>query len=342
MPTREPNAADADADTDTNTKPNADTDTPADTAPPAIDLDHLGIHDSVSTVFPPTELATELADLSTAVDVIGDDQISDCDAVVTLDHREAFLDLDWVHSIQAGVDRFPFDEFRANDVVLTNSTGIHGRSIGETVAGYLLSFARRLHAHVAAQQDRRWDQPEWDEAFTLAGKTACVLGTGTLGSGVADVLGALDMRVTGVRRSADPVPGFEEVYATDDRRDAIADAEFVIVTLPLTDDTHHLVDADVFDAMREDAYLVNVGRGPVVDEVALIDALESNSIAGAALDVFETEPLPENSPLWGMDEVIVTPHCGAFTVDYFRDVAELVFENVERLADDEPFVNRIV
>ena len=308
------------------------------------DLERIGVHESVETVFPPSELADSLADLPVEVTVIGDDEdeIAACDAVVTFEHRDAFLEVDWVHSIQAGVDRFPFEEFEANDVVLTNSTGIHDRWVGETVAGYLLAFARRLHDAVANQQDRRWEQPAWDEGFTLPGTTACVLGTGTLGSGVAEVLGPLGVRVTGVRRSAERVPGFEEIYATENLLEAVADADFVIVTLPLTDETHHLVDADVFEAMDEDAYFVNVGRGSVVDESALIDALEADAIRGAALDVFETEPLPEDSPLWGMDEVIVTPHCAAFTEDYFRAIGDLVRENAGRLEDGDAFHNRVV
>ncbi|AEH38025.1 D-2-hydroxyacid dehydrogenase [Halopiger xanaduensis] len=308
------------------------------------ELERIGVHESVETVFPPSELAAYLDDLPAEVTVVGDDaaEITACDAVVTFEHRDAYLEVDWVHSIQAGVDRFPFDEFEASGVVLTNSTGIHDRWVGETVAGYLLSFARRIHTAVANQQDRRWDQPDWNDGFTLPGTTACVLGTGTLGSGVAEVLGALGVRVTGVRRSAEPVPGFDEVYATEDLLEGVSDADFVIVTLPLTEQTRHLVDAEVFEAMREDAYFVNVGRGPVVDESALIDALESDSIAGAALDVFETEPLPEESPLWDMDEVIVTPHCAAFTEDYFRAVGDIVRENVERLESGEPFHNRVV
>ncbi|MXV61400.1 D-2-hydroxyacid dehydrogenase [Natronorubrum sp. JWXQ-INN-674] len=307
-----------------------------------LELERLGVHDSVEAVFPPAELAAFLADLPAPVDVIGDGEIATCDAAVTLEHREAFLELDWVHSIQAGVDRFPFDAFEANDVILTNSTGIHDRSVGETVAGYLLSFSRRLHDHVANQQERRWSRPEWDEAFTLPGKTACVVGTGTLGRGVAEVVGSLGVEMTGLRRSSESVPGFEAIYANDDLHAAIAEADFVIVTVPLTDDTRHLFDADAFDTMREDAYFVNVARGPVVDEPALIDALESDAIAGAALDVFEAEPLPENSPLWELDEVIVSPHCAAYTRDYFRDVGEIVRKNVSRLDSDAEFHNRVV
>ncbi|WP_255170698.1 D-2-hydroxyacid dehydrogenase [Natrononativus amylolyticus] len=305
-------------------------------------IQRLGVHDSVSAVFPPAELAASLADLPVDVDVISDDEIDACDAVVTLAHREAFADLAWVHSIQAGVDRFPFETFDERGVILTNSTGIHDRTIGETVAGFLLAFSRRLHRHVANQQDRRWERPAWDEAFTLPGSTACVAGTGTLGQGVADVVGSLGVRMTGVRRSAEPVPGFEDVYASTDLETAVADAEFVVSTLPLTDETHHLFDAAAFDAMRDDAYFVNVGRGSVVDEDALTRALEAGRLAGAALDVFETEPLPEESPLWGMDEVIVTPHCAAYTRDYYRDVGEIVRENVGRLEDGEDLYNRVV
>ncbi|APX97278.1 D-2-hydroxyacid dehydrogenase [Natronorubrum daqingense] len=306
------------------------------------DLERLGVHDSVASVFPPAELTDFLADLSVPVDVIGDDEIPDCDAVITIEHRDAFLECDWIHSIQAGVDRFPFDEFEEHDVILTNSTGIHDRTVGETVAGYLLSFSRRLHGYAANQQDRRWVRPEWDEAFTLPGTTACVVGTGTLGRGVAETLGSLGVQVTGVRRSEESVPGFDEIHPNEDLHTAIADAEFVIVTVPLTDETHHLFDADAFETMREDAYFVNVARGSVVNQPALIDALESGAIRGAALDVFEEEPLPEESPLWEMDEVIVTPHSAALTRDYFRDVGELVETNVGRLEADEAFTNRVV
>ncbi|MFC6719442.1 D-2-hydroxyacid dehydrogenase [Natrialbaceae archaeon GCM10025810] len=305
-------------------------------------LDALGVHESVDQVFPPEELERYLADLPLEVTIVDDDGLEAVDAVVTLAYDDAMLGLEWIHSIQAGVDRFPFDDLEANDAVLTNSTGIHGRSVGETVAGYLLAFSRRLHRHVANQRERRWERPEWDDAFTLPGKTACIVGTGTLGRGVAEILGALGVRVIGVRRSGDPLPEFEEMYASDELREAITGPDFVISTLPLTDETSHTFDAEAFDAMREDAYFVNVGRGPLVDEPALVEALEAGAIEGAALDVFETEPLPEDSPLWGMDEVIVSPHCAAFTVDYFRDVGDIVRENVDRLERGDALRNRVV
>ncbi|WP_312909913.1 D-2-hydroxyacid dehydrogenase [Natronosalvus caseinilyticus] len=313
-------------------------------AAPEIDLEHLGVHESVSTVFPPEELIETLEDLPVTVSLVADENRDDvdCDAVVTFEHRKWFTDLEWVHSIQAGVDRFPMDDFERVGVVLTNSTGIHDRTVGETVAGYLLAFSRRLHRHVANQQRREWTQPDWNEAFTLPGTTACVVGTGTLGRGVAEVAGSLDVSMRGVRRTPEDVPGFDEIYTTDALLEAVSGVDFVVSTLPLTDETRGLLDAAVFEAMDEDAYVVNVGRGPVVDESALVDALEANKVAGAALDVFETEPLPSDSPLWAMDEVIVTPHSAAFTVDYYRDIAGLVRENVRRLEAGETFTNRVV
>ncbi|SDK62251.1 D-2-hydroxyacid dehydrogenase [Natronorubrum texcoconense] len=305
-------------------------------------LERLGVQESVEAIFPPSELAAFLSDLPIDVSVVDEAGIADCDAVVTRNHFDALFEVDWIHSTQAGVDRFPLEALAEDGVALTNSTGIHGRTVGETVAGYLLAFARRLHDQIASATERRWERPAWDEAFTLPGTTACVVGTGTLGRGVADVLGSLGVETVGVRRSDDPLPEFDEMYAIEALHEPIATADFVIVTVPLTEATRGLFAATEFDAMRSDAYFVNVARGAVVDERALIDALEAGDIAGAALDVFETEPLPETSPLWELDDVIVTPHAAAYTRDYFRDVGGIVRENVERIGRGDDLTNRVV
>ena len=309
-------------------------------------VDRLGIHESVEAVFPPKKLRDALADLDLEVSIVGSDpdKLADVDAVVTFDYVEAFLaaDLAWVHSIQAGVDRFPFDDFEDAGVALTNSTGIHDTSVGEFAVGLMLTFARRLHTYVRNQRDHDWALPAWDEPFTLEGETLCVVGLGTLGRGIAERADALGVTVTGVRRSGDPVPGVEEVYTPDDLQEAVGEAKFVALAVPLTDETRGLMGAPEFDAMREDAYFLNVARGDCADESALTDALRNDEIAGAGLDVFEEEPLPEDSPLWEMDEVVVTPHRAAATRDYYRDIATLVRENVGRAGDGEEFVNRVV
>lgn len=306
-------------------------------------LDTLGIDASVGTVFPPATLLDELDDLPVETAVIdASDGTADCEGVVTLAHHRSLLDTEWVHSIQAGVDRFPHDRFREEKVALTNSTGIHGDAIGETVAGYVLAFARRLHAHVRNQARTEWSQPEWDEAWTVAGETACVVGLGGLGRGIVDRLSGLGLDVVGVRRTPLPEPGVDAVYTPDDIETAVSDARFVILAVPLTERTRNLVDETLLDAMREDAYLVNVARGGVVDQDALVQGLQNGRFAGAALDVFETEPLPESSPLWGMDEVIISPHSGAFTRQYHEHVAALVRENVSRIRTRDGLVNRVL
>ncbi|WP_227375370.1 D-2-hydroxyacid dehydrogenase [Haladaptatus halobius] len=309
-------------------------------------ISHIGVHESVGAVFPPEQLRDALSSIDSRAVVVGDDvdELAGCDAVVTFAYREEFLDagIRWVHSIQAGYDRFPLDEFESEGVVLTNSTGIHGTSVGETALGMMLSLARRLHAYARQQTEREWSRPEWDEAFTLQDEPLCVVGLGTLGQGIAKRADAVGMHVTGVRRSAESVPHVSEVFATDDLREAIADARFVALATPLTDETRGLMGDAEFDAMREDAFFVNVARGKCADESALVAALQEGEIAGAALDVFEEEPLPDDSPLWGMDEVLVTPHAAAAEIDYYRHIAELVRGNVRHIDAGEELVNRVV
>lgn len=307
-----------------------------------MDLKRLTIHDSVGIAFPPDLLLDELVDLDVPVELVGDDaDFGPGDAVATFGARPGFLDADWVHCVRAGYDEFDVEAYEDADVALTNSTGIHGETIGETVVGYLLAFARRLHVYRDAQADREWRDVPYEASFTLEGERLCVVGLGTLGRGIASRASALGMDVVGVRRSGDPVPGVREVYSAEDFHTAIGDARFVAMATPLTPETEGSMGAAEFDAMRDDAYLVNVSRGPVVDESALVEALDSGTISGAALDVFETEPLPDDSPLWGFEEVLVTPHSGAMTRRYHRDVAALLRENVERIRADEPLHNRV-
>ncbi|WP_251329086.1 D-2-hydroxyacid dehydrogenase [Haloplanus pelagicus] len=306
----------------------------------------LGVHESVEEVFPTTVFRDALADADPSIRVVGSggDDLAACDALVTFAYEERFLDagLDWIHSIQAGVDRFPFDALAERGISLTNSTGIHGDVVGETAVGMMLAFARRLHVHRSNQERGDWRTPAWDEAFPLRRESACVVGLGTLGRGIATRASALGVDVTGVKRTPTPVDGVEEVVPPEDLHTAIADARFVALAVPLTDDTEGMIAAPELDAMREDAYLLNVARGPVVDQAALVDALDAGTVAGAGLDVFETEPLPADSSLWDREEVIVTPHAAGINDEYYERVATIVRENLRRLAADESPTNRVV
>lgn len=316
----------------------------------------VGIHRSVEELFPRTVLGEALGpsdgddaprseDAGTVVRMVDSaSDLAECDALVTFAYDESFLTsgLSWIHSVQAGVDRFPFEELEERGIRLTNSTGIHGDSVGETVVGYMLQFARQLHRHRDREHRREWRYPEWDETFTVDGASLCVVGLGTLGRGIASRADALGVDVVGVRRTPTPVDHVETVYTPGEILDAVADARFVAVATPLTEETRGLVGAEVLSAMREDAYLLNVSRGGVVDEDALLDALRNERLAGAALDVFETEPLPDGSPFWEMPNVIVTPHASGSNREYGRRVGAIVRENVRRLAADEPLANQVV
>ncbi len=287
-----------------------------------------------------------LTSLDPTVVVVGDDpsELADCDALVTFAHRDSFLDaeLEWIHSIQAGYDRFPLNEFEDAGIILTNSTGIHGTSVGETVLGTMLQLARRLHTYTRQQVTHEWNRPDWDESFTLQGESLCVVGLGTLGQGIAKRADAIGMEVTGVRRSTESVPHVRTVYATDHLHEAISNARFVALATPLTDGTTGLMGEAEFDAMRDDAYFINVARGQCADQAALVSALQDEAIAGGALDVFEEEPLPDGSPLWDIEDVIITPHASAAEVDYYNHIAELVRENVQHIDADEQLTNRVV
>jgi D-2-hydroxyacid dehydrogenase (NADP+) len=305
----------------------------------------LGVHESVAEVFPPAAFRDALGPVDPTVVVVDSaDGLADLDALVTLAFEERFLDagLDWIHSIQAGVDRFPLEAFADRGLTLTNSTGIHGDVVGETAVGYMLAFARRLHVARSNQERREWRRPAWDAAFPLRRETACVVGLGTLGRGIAGRAAALGMDVVGVKRTPTPVDGVDRVYPPAELHAAVADARFVALAVPLTDGTTGLIDAAALEAMRSDAYLLNVARGPVVDQDALVDALDDGVVAGAALDVFETEPLPSESPLWDREDVIVTPHAAGMTDDYADRVATIVRENLRRLASGESPANRVV
>ena len=306
------------------------------------DLRRLCVHESVGNKIPEDGFVEAFDDLSIPVELVGDDESYDeTDAVASFKPRPEFRDAGWVHVIRAGYDAFDTDEYEATGTPLTNSTGIHGTTVGEIAVGYMLSLARMLHIYRDHQNDADWYEPEYERPFTVENERLCVIGLGTLGQGISERADALGMDVVGVRRSEKSVSGVSEVYHPDDLHEAIADARFVAVAVPHTPSTEGMISTDELETMRDDAYLVNVARGPIVDQEALVDALDAGMIAGAGLDVFETEPLPEESPLWEFEEVIVSPHRGSATNRYHLDIADLVAENVRRYQDGESLKNRV-
>ncbi|UPM42295.1 D-2-hydroxyacid dehydrogenase [Halocatena salina] len=303
----------------------------------------IGVHDSIAFSFDPERIAGFLESHGHQCAVLeAGSSVEEYDCVVTFGHEDVLLDAPWVHCIRAGVDAFPFERYAETGTALTNSPGIHATTIGETVLGMLLSFARRLHRYRDRQHANSWEVEPYDATFTVQDETVCVVGLGTLGEGVALRADALGMTVRGVRREPKPVPGVDELFRPDELHDAVAGARFVVLCVPLTEDTEAMIDADVFAAMDDDAYLINVARGGVVAEDALLDALDGNEIAGAGLDAHAEEPLPADSPLWEYDDVIVTPHVGALSNTYHESVGKLVVANAERLENGESLSDRVV
>jgi phosphoglycerate dehydrogenase-like enzyme len=213
--------------------------------------------------------------------------------------------LSWLQAMGAGVDWALVPTLPAG-VVVTRIPGIFGPWMREYVLGWCLSMTQRTETYRRAQRERRWRQEILPER--LAGKTMAIVGLGDIGRTIAAGAGALGVRVIGVSRSGRAVRGVERVFRLPRLERALSEADFVIVVLPLTEDTRGLIAAEALAAMKPTAWLFNIGRGAVVDEPALIGALKARRIGGAVLDVFATEPLPPDHPLWGLDNVVVTPH----------------------------------
>lgn len=260
------------------------------------------------------------------------------------DNFAAATKLEWVHVTAAGVGSVLFPEMVESPVVLTNSRGMHATSMAEHTLAVILAFARKLHLARDAQLERRWTQESlWRDApeiRDLAGSTLGLVGLGAVGSAIAVRARALGLRVLAVRRhpAADPAPA-DEQWGPDGLSRLLAAADWVVLATALTAETRRLIGANELERMRPGAVLVNLGRGSLVDETALVAALARGRIAGAALDVFEEEPLPAESPLWSMPHVIVTPHVSGVGPRYWERALELFADNLERFLGGRPLMN---
>ncbi|WP_254538181.1 D-2-hydroxyacid dehydrogenase [Halomarina litorea] len=245
----------------------------------------------------------------------------------------------WVQTLSAGVDSYDLDAFRESGVVLTNASGIHARPIADHVLGALLHFERRFDRAVAQQRDREWARYGAGE---LADRTVCVVGVGAIGSRVSELCLALGTDVVGVKRDPSSAPDGVDCVTPDELGEALARSDRVVLACPLTDETRGLIGREELDALGEDGVLVNIARGEVVDEGALTEALRDDRLRGAALDVFEEEPLPEDSLLWGMENVLATPHVAGTTPHYWERAADIFAENYRRYRAGEDLRNRVV
>jgi phosphoglycerate dehydrogenase-like enzyme len=256
---------------------------------------------------------------------------------------DAFLDqaddLRWIQTSSAGVDGILTPALRARtQVAVTAMHGIHGDQMAEHTLALLLALTRSLPAFLRQQARREWKRHVLPE---MRGRLLAVVGYGSVGRSIARLGRAVGLRVVGVRRGGDGRGGGEDdggtrVVGMAELDAVLAEADYVVLTLPLTPQTRGLFDGARLARMRDGAFLVNVGRGPVLDETALVGALTAGPLAGAALDVFAEEPLPAQSPLWDLPNVIVTPHVAAASPRYFEQVMQVFSDNLGRFLAGEP------
>jgi len=249
--------------------------------------------------------------------------------------------LKWVQTSSAGVDTLVGTKLWQSDVILTTTSGIHVIPMREHVFGMMLMFVRHAPIYFVNKQRKVWKQDLSDQ---LCGKTLGVVGLGRIGEGIARIAKAFDMRVVATRRSATEhgtSPVADVIYPSDKLLEMLGESDFVVVTVALTEKTRRLIGERELRAMKPTAYIINIARGSVIDEAALTKALKEKWIAGAGLDVFEKEPLPEASELWTLPNVIITPHVAGLMPDYNARAMEVFCENLRRYLAGQPLINVI-
>jgi phosphoglycerate dehydrogenase-like enzyme len=267
-------------------------------------------------------------------------RISEADVLVVSGFwRNDLLDsgqrLRFIQSIGAGYDQFPLEELRRRGIRLASAQGVNQNAVSEHAMAHVLALARFIHTGRDNQHRRHWrgmisDIPKREDE--LGGKTMLIVGLGGIGSRLARLARAFDMRVLATKRNlATAQVEVDALHTPDQLPNLLPQADFVVLTCPLTPETENLIDVEALALMKPTAYLINMARGRCVDEPAMLEALKSGQIAGAGIDHFWDEPLPEGSPFWDMANVLITPHTGGETQMYESNVIDILLENLDRL-----------
>jgi phosphoglycerate dehydrogenase-like enzyme len=249
--------------------------------------------------------------------------------------------LRWIHSRSAGVEYLMFPAVTDSPVPLTNARGVFSASLGEFVMAAVLFFAKDFPRMRRSQAARTWDpfDVEWAQ-----GRTMGIVGYGDIGRAAAERARAFGMAILALRRNLDAArqdPLVDEAIPIERKADLLSRSDYVVVAAPLTPETRGLVGAAEIAVMKRTAVLINVGRGPIVDEAALLSALQQGRIRGAALDVFTTEPLPSEHPFYGLDNVLLSPHCADNTPGWLEGAMHFFLENLQRFRSGQPLLNRV-
>lgn len=252
-----------------------------------------------------------------------------------------FRKLRWVFSYSAGVERYPLEELRQMGVILTNTSGVHSKNIAEQVLGGMIMFSRNLLTAVKNQGRKLYDGDI--PVGELSGQNLLILGTGAIGREIARKAKAFDMHVTGIRKhpSGDVPEYFDAVYPLEFLDEQLGGCHYVVCVLPSTEQTRRLFDRGKFSRMEREAVFINVGRGDLIAEEDLIEALRTHTIKGAYLDVYPQEPVPPGSRLWELDNLLMTPHNAGPTPHYFTRAMEIFAANLRRFRNGEELINRV-
>jgi phosphoglycerate dehydrogenase-like enzyme len=277
-------------------------------------------------------------------------------AINDMPRPEQAPNLHWVQTHWAGIDSLIDKPIWNSGILITSASGVHAPNMAQYIFTQILAWAHRVPQWFKYQRQAEWPKQRWDKFVPdeVRGRTLGIAGYGSIGREVARLAKAFGMRVLVSKRDArhtedtgfivpgtgDPAGNLpDRIYPAEATRSMVAQCDYIVLTLPLTPKTHHLFDENMFKEMKPGCFLINVGRGGLINEKDLVKALKRGWLAGAGLDVFETEPLPENSPLWAMENVMITPHVSGFTPFYDERVTDLFAENLRRYLAGEPLMN---
>ncbi|MEC0228951.1 D-2-hydroxyacid dehydrogenase [Paenibacillus alba] len=272
-----------------------------------------------------------------------EEQVAEADVIVTAgrinpDIMKLASKLKWMQTLSAGVDKLPLQELAERDIPLTNARGVHTIQMSEFTLSLMLQWVRKANLLHEQKLNKIWNHEV--QVGELHGKTLGIIGAGAIGDAVARKAKAFDMKVIGLNRSGDPQLSFDSTVSGEEGLNALlSQSDFIVLLLPSTAKTRGFITKEHLALMKPSALLINLARGDVIDEAALITALQEGKLAGAALDVFEQEPLPASSPLWQLDNVILTPHIAGASAHYTERVSSIFYHNLRAFLDGGEMIN---
>lgn len=271
----------------------------------------------------------------------------DCEVMVTMPHMLDYNELDkysnlkWILLTTAGYDTVDLAELKARQIMLTHAKGAFSIQIAEDVIAKILYFNRHLKRHMEQQSNQLWKPIYTDHEIYES--TVGIIGAGSIGQHIAERLKAFDTHILGYKRTPEQLPHFDAVYYDDKGLETLLKtSDIIVLSVPLSEKTYHLINDKTLQMMKPNALLINIARGEVIDQDALVKALKKGTIRGAALDVTTPEPLPKDHPLWRLENCFITPHDSSASPHHYERVLQYVQENIQRYLNNEPLLNQLL